>query len=134
MSTQNIALFKALAAKMSYHDQRQSVISQNIANADTPGYRPNDLEQVDFARMLGQEQGKTRITPVTTQQDHMPNPDEIMSSRAKDQKNTYEVAPAGNSVIIEEQLINANRNAMDFNLVTNLYQKNVGMFRMALGR
>ena len=43
MTTQDIGLFKALGAKMDYLGQRQRVIAQNVANADTPNYRPNDL-------------------------------------------------------------------------------------------
>jgi flagellar basal-body rod protein FlgB len=52
MTTQNIGLFKALGAKMDYLNQRQSIISQNVANADTPGFRPMDLKEVDFGTVL----------------------------------------------------------------------------------
>jgi flagellar basal-body rod protein FlgB len=45
----------------------------------------------------------------------------------------YEVAPAGNSVIIEEQLMDAGQNAADYNLMLNIMQKQVGMIRTALG-
>jgi len=134
MTTQNIGLFKALSAKMAYLDQRQKVISQNIANADTPNYRPNDLEEVDFGKILGEEQGKTNVGPVTTHPDHLPDPAKIAKGKTESQDKTYEVAPAGNSVVLEEQLINAGRNAMDYNLITNLYQKNMSMLRVALGR
>ncbi len=134
MSMQSIALFKALTAKMSYHDQRQRVISQNIANADTPRYRPNDLEPVDFGKILKQEQGRMHVSPVATHPGHLPDPGKLASARQGAQDRTYEVAPAGNSVILEEQLINSNQNAMDFAMTTNLYQKNISMLRTALGR
>ncbi|HOO82875.1 MAG TPA: flagellar basal body protein, partial [Alphaproteobacteria bacterium] len=52
MTTENIALLKALGAKMDFLNQRQRVISQNIANTDTPGYRPKDLKPVDFGNVL----------------------------------------------------------------------------------
>jgi flagellar basal-body rod protein FlgB len=64
----------------------------------------------------------------------MPAPGQINEPGSDEQESTYEVAPAGNSVIIEEQLVNANHNSMDFSLMTNLYQKNVTMIRTALGR
>jgi flagellar basal-body rod protein FlgB len=134
MTTQNIGLFKALSAKMSWLNQRHNVISQNIANADTPHYRPNDLKPVDFGVILGEETGRANVNPVTTHPDHMPDPTKIAEGRTGKQEGAYEVAPAGNSVILEEQLITANRNAMDYRMVTNLYQKNVSMYRVALGR
>ena len=49
------------------------------------------------------------------------------------QKETYEVAPSGNAVIIEEQLLKAGQNVMDYNLMVNVYQKQVSMLRTALG-
>lgn len=52
MSIQNVPLFKAIGAKMQYLDKRQAVLSQNIANADTPNYQPKDLTKVDFGRVL----------------------------------------------------------------------------------
>ncbi len=64
----------------------------------------------------------------------MPDPSKIADTKQGEQRKTYEVAPSGNSVILEEQLINSNRNAVDYNMITNLYQKNVAMFRTAIGR
>lgn len=46
---------------------------------------------------------------------------------------SYEVAPAGNGVILEEQMTKASRTTMDYNLMTSLYQKHVAMMRTALG-
>ena len=40
MTIDNIGLFQALGAKMDYLGQRQRIISQNVANSDTPGYQP----------------------------------------------------------------------------------------------
>lgn len=135
MTTQNLGLMKALIAKMDYLDQRQKVISQNIANADTPDYRPMDLKPVDFSSVLKQtEEGRLSVHLETTNPDHMPPPGKISPPKNGKQKEVYEVAPAENSVIIEEQMIMSNRTAMDYSLMTNLYQKQVGMIRTALGR
>ena len=35
---------------------------------------------------------------------------------------------------MEEQLVKAQGNMMDYNMMTNLYQKNVGMIRTSLGQ
>lgn len=135
MSTQNLALFKALGAKMDFLNQRQRVISQNVANSDTPGYRPKDMLPVDFGSVLkGITNTKSKSVRLqTTNASHFPPAGEIRDSKSKKQKETYEVAPAGNAVIMEEQLINAGQTVMDYNLMTNLYQKHVRMIQTALG-
>lgn len=136
MTTQDIGLLQALKAKMDYLGQRQSVLSQNVANADTPGYRPQDLVEVDFARYLniGNEKGKpTSVSMAATDDQHIGNPGNTETSKASKQKKTYEVAPTGNAVILEEQLLKSSQNVMDYNLMINLYQKQIGMLRTALG-
>ena len=135
MTIQDIGLFQALSAKMGYLNQRQSIIAQNVANSDTLGYRPKDLVEVDFSSMLKAQMGGTKTVAVaTTSESHLPNANTQINVDAKKQKDTYEVAPSGNAVIMEEQLMHAGQNNMDYNLMLNIYQKQVGMMRMALGR
>ena len=138
MTTENLALFKAIGAKMDFLGQRQRVVSQNVSNADTPGYRPQDIKEADFSKVLKNitETGKAvpNVKMDTTSALHMPTPGDVNMADPRKQKETYEVAPVGNAVIMEEQLLKAGRTVMDYNLMTNLYQKNVGMIRTALGR
>ncbi len=136
MTIQDIGLFQAIGAKMNYLNQRQSVLAQNVANADTPSYRPKDLVEVDFSTMLKTEMGGNKVKTVSiaaTDAQHLGGSNN-MDMDAKKQRNTYEVAPAGNAVIMEEQLIKSGKNTMDYNLMLNVYQKQVSMFRIALGR
>jgi flagellar basal-body rod protein FlgB len=106
MTTQNIALFKALGAKMDYLNMRQRIIAQNISNADTPKYRPQDLMPVNFGKVLQgvTAQGTQSVSLETTKSNHLPPPNEIPDAQERKQKETYEVAPVGNAVIMEEQL------------------------------
>jgi flagellar basal-body rod protein FlgB len=134
MTTESIGLFKAMAAKMDYLDQRQRVISQNVANADTPGYLPHDLTKVDFGAVVQQVTKQNLVRPEVTDPGHIGGANDIGNPKSREQKTTYEVAPVGNAVIVEEQMINAARTTMDYNLMTTLYQKNVGMIRTAIGR
>lgn len=134
MTIQNIPLIQAMGAKMNYLDTRQGVIAQNIANADTPEYRARDLTKVDFGSMLREVSGRYNVRMEVTEAGHMGSNNDPANPRNYKSRTTYEVAPAGNSVIIEEQMVNATKNSMDYNLMTNLIRKNVGMFRTALGR
>lgn len=138
MTSENIPLFKALGAKMHYLGQRQKLIAQNIANADTPDYRPKDLVNVDFGQVLDHvrhEPGRLSQTRLdASHPTHLKAPNNIESVRDRKQKVTYEVAPAGNAVIMEEQVIKSRQTAMDYTLMTNLYRKNVNMIKIALGK
>ena len=133
---QEPALFKAMGAKMKYLQQRQTVIAQNIANANTPDYKPKDLSEVDFGRVLTHvmDNRQSRVRLASTQPGHIPSPNDIPDARTGKQDQTYEVTPSGNAVILEEQSVKASRNQADYNLMTRLYQKNAGMIRTALGR
>lgn len=133
MPTQGLGLFTALDAKMQYLNTRQRVLSQNVANADTPNYQPMDLEEVDFGRVLTKITKENRVRVDATNDKHLPPPNQVENARNRENKMTYEVAPAGNAVILEEQIVEANTNVMDYNLMTSIYQKQVGMFRIAMG-
>ncbi len=134
MSIQNVPLMRAMAAKMIYLDKRQGVISQNIANADTPNYRSQDLTKVDFGKVLEKVTGENKISLSATNPGHMPGPNAVMNAKDKADKMTYEVAPDGNAVILEEQMIKANQTMMDYSMLTNLMTKQASMYRLALGR
>ncbi|MCL4679333.1 MAG: flagellar basal body rod protein FlgB [Alphaproteobacteria bacterium] len=133
MSGQEIGLFKALGAKLDYLGQRHRVIAENIANADTPGYRPHDLKPVDFESILKGVSNGMGVRPEATDPAHMGASPEASGGGEKNQKHVYEVAPVGNAVVIEEQLLSAGRNVMDYNLMLNIYQKQMGMMKIALG-
>ena len=134
MTIQNIPLFMAMGAKMSYLDTRQGVLAQNIANADTPEYRPRDLTDVDFGSVLKGISNRYTVHMDVTEPGHMRSSDDLGNAKERKSRNTYEVAPVGNAVIMEEQMVKATKNSMDYNLMTNLIRKNVSFFQTALGR
>ena len=52
MTLNDIPLFAMLKGKMAYVSQRQTVIAQNVANADTPGYAPRDMKAFTFDQAM----------------------------------------------------------------------------------
>lgn len=134
MTTQNIGLFQAINAKIDYLNQNHKLIASNIANADTPGYRPLELEKVDFGRVMSKALDDNKVRQETTHTRHMPSYNRIDDAASGKQKTIYESSPGGNAVIMEEQLIKSNEVTMDYNLMLNLYKKNIGLIKMALGR
>lgn len=136
MTTQNLGLMKALNAKMAYLNHRQRIVSQNIANSDTPGYQPKDLTKIDFSKVLKnvESSGKKQIHIETSNNMHLSGgSDALKSGQAKQQKKgLYEVSPSGNAVIMEQQLIKSNEIVVDYNMMSGLYKKQMGMMRMVL--
>lgn len=131
MDLSGITLFGASSARLGWLNQRQGVLSQNIANADTPQYRPNDLKPLDFRDALrGERQG---MAMMRTDPAHVTVAKRGGHYRAAESREPYEVAPAGNAVVMEEQLMKMNETAMDQRLATDIYRKYVGMIRIALG-
>ncbi len=129
----DLALLNAAGAKIKYLSKQQELISQNIANADTPGFKPKQLTPVDFAAFLGKSGVSNTLKMANTNTDHMLPGAALGSGKKQPQKMTYEVAPAGNAVILEEQMVKASDTRMNFDLMVNLYNKNMSLLRTAIG-
>ncbi|MEK9647431.1 MAG: hypothetical protein VW547_17980 [Alphaproteobacteria bacterium] len=52
MDLPNPRLFSMTAKKLDWLSKRQIVLSQNLANADTPSYAPRDLKPLGFGDLL----------------------------------------------------------------------------------
>jgi flagellar basal-body rod protein FlgB len=129
------SLFQLMSARMAWLGQRQVVLGQNLANADTPDYRPRDLSETGFASLASGIRGRpSRIPIATTDLLHVEGAPAVrlaLDGRPVDSE--YETAPAGNGVILEEQMAKATQTALDYQLTSNLYRKYLGMVRIALG-
>lgn len=127
----SIGIFDLLKTRMDYTGQRHRVLAGNIANADTPGYRAMDLQP--FEDMV-QRSRFGRVAPVATQAGHIAGGSRIDEARADRMSDPYEISPTGNEVVLEQQMMQITQNVMDHQLVADLYRRNVGMIRTALGR
>src|SRR5271167_637520 len=56
MNLPDIPLLSILRERMSWLNQRQDVLTQNVANADTPGFSARDLKPLDFSDELRKAQ------------------------------------------------------------------------------
>jgi flagellar basal-body rod protein FlgB len=124
-------IFAVIGKRMDWLNQRERVLADNIANSDTPGYVPRDLDGKKFSRLL-QKQIEP-VEPATTNPAHLRGL-VVRDGPAKSQKQrqTYEASPAGNAVVLEEQMIKVAETQSAYQLMTNLYRKHMDMFRLAL--
>ena len=104
-------VFEAINRRVGWLSQRQRVLAENIAHADTPDYRPQDLRP--FAEHLARTGGPT-LNTATTHAGHIQPVSAGTARRAgsDDFKDVYETSPTGNEVILEQQLIRVSETAM----------------------
>lgn len=130
MDLGNLGLFKLMSRKMDWLTQRQEVLSQNIANADTPEFKTKDLKSFTFRDALGDSR---RLTPAATNASHLAGT-RGPGGMAQEQRvrDPYETAPDGNNVILEDQMMRMSQNAIDYQTITSLYKKQVTMIKSAI--
>ncbi len=130
MDLTGMTVFRQLEQKMGWLSARQSVLAENIANADTPGYRPRDLQA--FASLVD---GRGGLPMQVTSPVHMvgSNGNTATPSAQRD-RYAIETSPNGNQVSLEDQLTKMGENGMDYQFMTNLYRKQISMIKTALGR
>lgn len=100
---------------------RHEAIATNIANAETPGFRRLDIAP-DFATQLKARvaSGDFASTAATLQ----PRLAEDHTARA--------VRPDGNSVELENELVAMDRNAVEYDFLTQVVTSNLKQLRMAI--
>ncbi|RMF12891.1 MAG: flagellar basal body rod protein FlgB [Alphaproteobacteria bacterium] len=144
MDFSRIPLLDAIRTRMHWLNRNQEILSQNIANADTPGYKAKELEKPDFAALVAATERRARHfssgdgpPPVTLQATsplHFGTGSQIDEGARVRTADPEEVQPNGNAVDLERQLLEVSKTQMDYGLMVNLYRKQVSLLKMALGR
>jgi flagellar basal-body rod protein FlgB len=117
---------------MDWLTTRQKVLAQNIANADTPNYQAKDLAPLDFAAMASAAGNKLKME--TTSGGHIKAGLSTARSPKVFETQSTLTSPSGNGVIIEDELMKVSETQAEYELITRLYRKHMGMLRSALGR
>ena len=126
-----IDILSSLKTKLAWLNDRQAVLSRNIANASTPGYVPQDLTSPDFAAALAEASRGGFFA--TTNSRHMRSRSSADgSSRAVDKPDS-QTSPDGNRVVVEEQMMRVAQTQMEYAEATGLYKKVFSLWRTALG-
>src|SRR5262245_39917231 len=137
MDLNRLPLFSLLAQKMNWLGERQKVLAQNVANADTPGYAPVDLKAFDFraaARAAGAASGAKRARRAPAASGPRPFVGADATGGRQVRARSHETTVSGNGVSLDSELMKASDTAMDYQLITSLYRKQLGMLRAVLSR
>jgi flagellar basal-body rod protein FlgB len=126
MPIMDIPILSMLRTRMEWHQERQQVLAENVANADTPGYRPLDLAPPNFQRELTSSVALDRTNP-----EHIAAAGD--SPFAENREPHYEVRPGGNAVNHEDEMMKVASNQMDFDAVADLYSRSLALIKLAAG-
>lgn len=124
MGASQVGLFALAESKLGWLDSRQRVLAQNIANADTPGFRPRDVSA--FSGVLS----SMNIKPALTNPLHLAG---LHVTGASTAAIVGERAPDGNAVGLEDQMTKVADDETSQSLVGNIWHSYMGMFMTALG-
>ena len=133
MGLLNMPVFSALTDKMRWHQTRQGLLAENVANAETPGYRGRDLAQYDFADRSAAFSVAT-VTTSATQPMHFAVGSSESSAFGAQAMANFEITPEGNGVTLEDEMMKVTTNLMDYQAATSLYQKSIKILKTAMGR
>ena len=115
MNIETPNIFELASQRLKWLSDRQKVVSENIANADTSGYRAKEVESFDAYLEVATGQAET--------------PDaNVFESEA-----TWGQDLTGNNVVLEEQILEANATSGQYKIAANLYKKAHDMLRLVAG-
>ncbi len=128
---QGISLLSALKSRMGWLSDRQKVVSQNVANASTPGFKPKDLAPQDFAAMVNNQQAP--LIPSIKLMDGTPLtlPGDSAHGSKEVTKPDSETTMDGNSVVLEEEMLKMSESRQNYEAAVGFYEKAQDMIRMA---
>jgi len=131
MDIRDLPLLSMLRERMTWLNQRQDVLSQNVANADTPRYVARDLKPMDFDQMVNGGQSGTKM--MTTNARHIAlstgHGGKFEDHETPDQASD----PSGNAVSLEVEMVKVADTQAQYQAAANIYAKAITMMKTAIG-
>ncbi|CUH79723.1 flagellar basal-body rod protein FlgB [Tropicibacter naphthalenivorans] len=122
---QNLDVFKTAMAMARHAGLKQAYSAQNIANADTPGYRAKDIPE--FAKSVRDSLQGQRATRAK----HLNG----STGRSVDfTERRQALDPNGNTVSLEEEMVKAVDAKRQSDRALAIYRSNLSILRSAIGR
>jgi flagellar basal-body rod protein FlgB len=131
MPISEIPIFSMLRTKLQWHQERQRLLAENVANADTPEFKPSDLAPPNL------DAGTSGIAPVTllrTSPVHIASANAGAGQFDLEHGGPFEVVPTGNAVNLDDEMLKIASNQMDFQAATELYTRGLSMIRTAIAK
>ncbi len=134
MAINDLPGLSVLRTRMQWHQERQRVLAENVANSDTPNFKPRDLVEPKFDTTGANASGQAgSLQLVSTSSNHI-TPPAASDSFEQNRKAGFETRPAGNAVNLEDEMLKVSSNQMDYAAVTSLYSRSLHMLKTAIGK
>jgi flagellar basal-body rod protein FlgB len=130
MPVSQIPIFSMLRTRMQWHQERQQLLAENVANANTPRFKPRDLAPPDLRQM----QGAGALAVARTSPAHLAGSGTGGAQFQHERRSDFEVRPTGNAVEIEDEMLKIAANQMDYQAATALYTRGLALIKTALGK
>lgn len=135
MAISDLPMLSVLRTKMQWHQERQRVLAENVANSDTPKFKPRDLVEPKFDKAGGSAVGGAMGTlPMMRAQGVNLTASGGSASFGQNNRVGYETRPAGNAVNLEDEMLKVSANQMDFAAASSLYTRSLGLLKTAIGK
>jgi flagellar basal-body rod protein FlgB len=126
MGITDISILSMLRTRLQWHQQRQQVLAQNVANSDTPNYHPLELVEPKFQ---GPDAGSGPLQLARDDPGHLAgigDPSTFAGNRQQ-----FQIRPAGNAVNLEDEMLKVAANQMDYQAATQLYTHSLSLIKLA---
>lgn len=127
----NLSLVNIAKNRLDYLSERQKVIATNIANADTPGYVSQDVEEPDFAGLVKNSMSAPLKMAVTNPKHMASAPVQGGMYKVYTPKPDTALTIDGNGVNIEDQLNEASKVKSEHERILTIYNKYKSMLQTA---
>ena len=134
MSISDLPVLSALRTRMQWHQERQRVLAENVANSDTPNFKPRDLVEPKFDAERRQRRRRDGIAGDDAHQRQPYRASGAPDSFDQNRKAGFETRPAGNAVNLEDEMLKVSANQMDYAAVTSLYSRSLHLLKTAIGK
>jgi flagellar basal-body rod protein FlgB len=129
MPISDIPILSMLRTRMQWHQERQRVLAENVANAETPDYRARDLAPLNFENALQ----SASLSLVRTNPGHMA----LTGGDSEFRENKdphYEIRPRGTAVSHEDEMLKLAGNQMDYDAAASIYTHSLALIKTAVGK
>jgi flagellar basal-body rod protein FlgB len=126
---EKLEIFQMAGAMARHAASRQALTAQNIANADTPGYKARDL--ASFSDTYRDQTGGMEIR--ATRAGHLSG-NSALSSTPRIIAGAGSESPNGNNVSLEGEMMKATEISGHHKRALAIYQSSLGILRTSLGR
>lgn len=135
MALADIPILSMLRTRLQWAQERQRVLAENVANADTPNYRARDLAPPKFEPPTAVSAAPlTTVSLARTETGHIAGIGQSDSQFRTERSAGYDVHPTGNAVNLEQEMMKVAANQMDYQAAAALYTRSLRLLKTALGK